>query len=384
MTCILRRSATIFFVAASTIALAPIAISAASPKPATWSVVLAPDPAAQAQLSSVSCISTTWCMTVGSFFPNGGFVQQTLIESWNGTAWSVVPSANAAAPFSDYLSHVSCVSVTFCMAVGWAAASSTPVVPIAEVWNGSSWSLLSVATTSATDSDFPTGVSCASPESCLAVGSINNNNQLAEYWNGTSWTLVAAPSTLSGSLPDLLGASCITATNCEVVGQLIGAGSSTGLTEQWNGTGLTVVSNPSGSASLSGVSCLSSSSCIAVGANFLASGAAPLALSWNGTSWLATSTPGSGWLSDVACLPGHPSLTCTAVGYSVNTTTNVTSNLAEAWNGGAWSIVPTPNVGVYDQLMGVGCGATHTKSYCTGVGLSSTGGTEQDALVLSS
>jgi hypothetical protein len=45
-------------------------------------------------------------------------VPKTLVESWNGTKWSVMPTRNKASN-SNYLNEVSCGRATACNAVGF-------------------------------------------------------------------------------------------------------------------------------------------------------------------------------------------------------------------------------------------------------------------------
>ena len=70
-----------------------------SPPAATgpiWSLITSPN--ANAVVNGVSggvaCVSETNCFAVGSY--NTGLTYQTLIEQWNGSSWSVVPSPNAS------------------------------------------------------------------------------------------------------------------------------------------------------------------------------------------------------------------------------------------------------------------------------------------------
>src|SRR5947207_2707581 len=90
-------------------ATAPIPASAQG---LTWSVVPSPNikPATNNnQLNAVSCVSATGCIAVGEQAgptANGTLVS-ALIESWNGSAWSVVPSPQ---PGNRALYGVSCIS----------------------------------------------------------------------------------------------------------------------------------------------------------------------------------------------------------------------------------------------------------------------------------
>ena len=84
----------------------------------------------QEALEAVDFRRATTCTAVGNWFYLvtyrnifGGEstypVNQTLVELWNGTTWSIVPSAEAAAPWvSSFLYGVSCRPHRGCVAVG--------------------------------------------------------------------------------------------------------------------------------------------------------------------------------------------------------------------------------------------------------------------------
>src|SRR5215471_2266487 len=74
-------------VSATTLALA-------STQPLTWSIVPSPNfrPATHGNdLNAVSCVSATHCIAVGDEFGTPGHSSpgRALIESWNGTRWSM-------------------------------------------------------------------------------------------------------------------------------------------------------------------------------------------------------------------------------------------------------------------------------------------------------
>ena len=66
--------------------------------------------------SDVSCASSRSCMAVGSYIDLG---MTTLVESWNGTKWSIVPSPSNPDSHLAFLNGVSCTSSTSCIAVGF-------------------------------------------------------------------------------------------------------------------------------------------------------------------------------------------------------------------------------------------------------------------------
>jgi hypothetical protein len=64
-----------------------------------------------------------------------------LAWSWDGTAWSVVPSPNRRGTYSN-LNGVSCVSATSCTAAGAYHPSRGGSGTVIESWNGTAWSVL--------------------------------------------------------------------------------------------------------------------------------------------------------------------------------------------------------------------------------------------------
>src|SRR5207248_3737018 len=114
----------------------------------------------------VTCTSASDCWAVG-YYVIPGHGGKTLIEHWNGTAWSIVTSPNGSTTRDNSLSGVTCASVSNCWAVGYYYNGSNPQTLI-EHWNGTAWSI--VTSPNATQNDELSGVSCASASDCWAVG----------------------------------------------------------------------------------------------------------------------------------------------------------------------------------------------------------------------
>jgi hypothetical protein len=75
-------------------------------------IVASPSPVTSGNdLHGVSCKSPTSCQAVG----NAG--TRTLVESWNGSTWSVAASPSPGTQIT-VLSGVSCTSAASCTAVG--------------------------------------------------------------------------------------------------------------------------------------------------------------------------------------------------------------------------------------------------------------------------
>ena len=93
------------------------------------------------RLGGVSCRSATDCTAVGTYSGTSA-AEQTLAEHWDGSNWAVQPTPNPVG-MSAELDAVSCASSTSCTAVGVSITqSSRPHSrPLAEHWDGSSWTI---------------------------------------------------------------------------------------------------------------------------------------------------------------------------------------------------------------------------------------------------
>ena len=347
--------------------LLPAARVAAAP--GTWVIQTSPNaPAAvQSVLFSDSCVSATFCVAVGVGESTGDI---PLIEMWNGSAWSVASTSLGA----EVLDSVSCTSTTFCMAVsgGGPADGFAGPTEMEAVWNGTTWTTVAPAIPAgATVIEGLQGVSCTAPTACTAVGWYAPTGQVSrpvvETWNGATWTAVTSPdpnpSTATG-YSQLNGVSC-TATMCEAVGDQ----NTGGFAEDWNGASWTLQTVPAGTGFLAAVSCPTNSACEAVGQN-LVSPVTALAMGYNGTTWTSQPTPAStinlaeSW--GVTCTTPTD---CVAVGEdSKGGVPGPGNTRIDGWNGATWTPLAHPattgDISGNRGLLGVSC----TTGICTAVG----------------
>jgi hypothetical protein len=306
----------------------------------SWSsqVFSPPTGATSMEFRAVSCVSSTFCEAVGEYTTSAGLIRSLAYE-WNGTTWSIQSSPNQGS-VPTRLDGVSCVSTHFCQAVDFYGA-------MAELWNGTTWTAHSVPIPAGMRSPDLNAVSCASASMCEAGGSFPIG---MESWSGTAWVRQASvlpPGAVNNSLT---GVSCTSPTDCEAVGYVPGL--PVGLEEAWNGTSWTIQTRLASLPMFASVSCPTSTFCEAVGTTSTGTAAAM----WNGTAWVSQSTPGtSATFSSVSC----PSTTfCVAVGPSG----------AIAWNGTSWSGAALPQTGA--AFAGVSC-ASATSCEAVGPGNSS-------------
>jgi hypothetical protein len=355
-------------------ALMATGTAAAAPATASASVI-------SAQLNDVSCTSAHSCMAVGTFLSSKG-AEFTLAETWNGTAWTVVPSPTPnVADGGGELDSVSCPSSTACIAVGFSFTNKVTAAnrPLAESWNGTKWAVVPTPKLAHAGALLD-GVSCTSPSSCMAVGSAGTARDdtkvtLAESWNGTAWKLVSTPPPAAPGDTSLSSVSCTAPASCMAAGYYRSTPKSIPLTlaETWNGTTWRMLTTPTpnSSATLSGVACTAASACLAVGGH-LHKGPnllnATLSEQWNGHTWQVRSSPNP----SAANFAGFDAVSCTgpaacmATGFALGEEGESGITLAESWNGTTWSLLKAPSPGSSsDELLGVSC---TSQSSCLAVG----------------
>jgi len=283
-------------------------------------------------LNGVSCASAANCTAVGDYYRTAAGPQVTLVERWNGTAWRIEPSPGTGR--GSTLDSVSCPSATSCSAVGSLIIG----------WNGVSWKV-----------ELRSGpfvsVSCAAPDSCMAVGVTSGGQPESGYFDGTNWTLEPMPRPAHPAQSITLAAvSCAGPSFCLAVGDYsygVGAMPSPTardktLAERWNGSSWQVIGSVDVASwnQLSAVSCTSPRACTAVGSS--ASGQFTLAERWDGSTWTTQQVPdvnltGYTQLTAVSCSSASA---CMAAG----TYNGGISTIAESWNGAGWQLhlMPSP------------------------------------------
>ncbi len=308
----------------------------------TWVSVTSANASSDNELLGVSCVSTTFCMAVGDESTAGS--DQNLAEQWNGTSWSIdtTPDKDGSTT-ENQLSAVSCASSTFCVAVGFYDASTEfPFInqTLIEQWNGTTWSIVTSPNTSGSVSNSLYAVKCVSSSVCEAVGNAgsgSSSSTLAESFSGSSWSIVASPNGSGATTNTLNGVDCTSATFCVAVGWDAATVEHT-LVEQWNGASWSIVSSPNTSSSIDNlpyaVACSSSTFCMLAGETQNGSTVQTLGALWDGTAWSIVATPNvsgnhTSGLLGVSCV--SPTF-CTASGLDVPLNTG-SDTLIEQWNG---------------------------------------------------
>ena len=245
-------------------------------------------------LRSVSCTSSSNCVAVGYSTDSNGENLNALVEQWNGTAWSIVPGAATGQAF-DELVTVRCLAADDCWAVGDAGPAQQnpnflPIFPSAaggqgviEHWDGTSWSVVPSVTEPSPSGGYLSGLECVDATDCWASGSTTDSSGTAsgilmQHWDGSSWT------DLSTSVPEPTGAtgailssiSCVSSAQCWAVGASGPFGGSGGnnfrpqtFIENWNGSSWSIAPSPNVTtlSFLNSLTCIQAVGCVAVGSS---------------------------------------------------------------------------------------------------------------------
>jgi hypothetical protein len=330
----------------------PVSVTALASRPAT--------------LSAVSCPSATLCVAVGSYLDSSGDPDAgPLVEVSDGSGWTVASTPKVS---GGGLMGVSCPSASECVAVG-AIDSAGSSAPLAERWDGASWSVLRGAAGPGSQGSLD-GVSCSSPTSCMAVGGglmpSGATSDPAELWNGSTWTAEPLPGFMSHgtALPvaSLSGVSCVPSGVCDAVGyhSTYGEQGSEVVTAEWNASAWSDQQEPASTrtnALLLALSCSAATACEAVGSE---------AEGFNGAVWSSQnlSLPAGGSLHGDSC--ASPTA-CVAIGDEAGNSGKANRIFADTFDGTGWTSAPiaTPGSASLSELTGISC-ATDTS--CTAVG----------------
>jgi hypothetical protein len=131
----------------------------------TWSIVptVEPSGADKGELFAVSCTAANSCTAVGDTKVGRWF---TLAERWNGTQWSLQSTPFPSESNIEELNGVSCASAESCTAVGsWENGPAMRAPSLIEKWNGAAWTIAHETAESAL-----VGASCVRQSSCAVVG----------------------------------------------------------------------------------------------------------------------------------------------------------------------------------------------------------------------
>jgi hypothetical protein len=210
----------------------------------SWSIVSSPNPATYNGMYAVAAASATDVWAVGYYYAGQ---QRTLVEHWDGASWSIVPSPNVGSS-ANLLAAITVVpnNQANLWAVGYYYRGDGNPSTLVQRWDGTAWSVVP-SPDGSTRENYLVGVSSTGLNDAWAVGYYNTPNglylSLTEHWDGSSWQVVPSPS-LSSSLTALTAVSTISATDVWAVGTYYGTGAQLTLAQHWDGNSWQVFDTP--------------------------------------------------------------------------------------------------------------------------------------------
>jgi hypothetical protein len=317
----------------------------------SWRIVPSPSPAAGSnELDAVAALARDDVWAVGWQSREVAGRTKTLIEHWNGTAWTVTPSPNVKRD-SNVLLGVAATSPTDVWAVGLHYQPAQTRQTLIEHWDGSRWTIVA-SPSPGTAFSILDAVTAVSVNDVWAVGSVGYVDQtgvrtLIEHWDGQQWTAVPSPSP-AGEIAELRGATTVSATEVWAVGDYSPDGQLTlTLTERWDGTNWTVVPSENRDPIqnyLYGVDAASRGSLWAAGF----AGSSALIEQGNGSSWSVIASPSRGALSSLRGVVALGPANAWVVGFWQDANGDE-HTLTEHWNGRRWVYVDSPDSALPDN-----------------------------------
>ena len=178
-----------------------------------WTAFPLPNVGAQENVLYAVAMPTTGKAWAVGYYVSGKFVQQTLIEHFDGTVWTVVPSPSPGA-LQNILFSVAAITDSDVWAVGAEQDASGLWHTLTEHWDGAGWSVVNAVDAGSSGNQFY-AVKALASDNVYAVGQQAGagfpNQALVENWNGKTWSVVSSPADASASvLP--LGAAATSST----------------------------------------------------------------------------------------------------------------------------------------------------------------------------
>lgn len=215
----------------------------------TWAVIPSPSIGKETNdLHAVAAIAASDVWAAGEYIDLRAGRYQTLLEHWDGRHWSVVPSPSPGAPY-NFLDGIAATGPDDVWAVGHYSLSETsPFQTLIEHWNGVAWSVVSSPNPGA-GHNLLRSIAAFSPSDIWAVGDYADTGPfqtLVEHWNGVTWSVVRSPNAGTGDNTLFAVATDPTSGSLWAVGQYYSdpAGPAQTLIERSDGKHWRVVASP--------------------------------------------------------------------------------------------------------------------------------------------
>src|SRR5438552_418180 len=151
-----------------------------------WSIIANPGTTV-GSLAGVAVVSANDVWAVGTGVT--GDEDSTLTLHWNGAAWSLVPSPNVGPEVDNSLAGVTAIASDNVWAAGTQQPTSlTDPHTLTLHWDGSVWTIVPSANTSQTSGNHLLAGAAVASDDVWATG-FTESVALAEHWDGNKWSV---------------------------------------------------------------------------------------------------------------------------------------------------------------------------------------------------
>ena len=321
-----------------------------------WEIQPSPDPGGESRdsrLFAVSALAPDDVWAAG-YFETDAFRPLYLVEHWNGTAWTVVPTP-IVGDEDNFLYGITALSTDDVWAVGFIMVKQySEAVTLAMHWDGLQWTVIPTPNGGSVHDDL-VAISGNGSNDVWAAGSsfrgsTYSYHTLVEHWNGAEWSIVPSASIGGGggggggtylsaitSSPSAMWSAGYTATNPLHT-----------LVERPSGSRWVHVSSPNipgHNNYLYGISAATDTDAWAAGYEDSPEMPKPNTVieHWDGSAWSIVPSPSpapnGNYLRGIAAVS---STEAWAAGFTIDADL-ATNTLVERWSGTDWTVFPSPN-----------------------------------------
>ena len=280
--------------------------------------------------------------------------RNTLIEHWDGVAWTIVPSPNGPNAV-NFLTRAAAVASGDVWAVGYSRTPGFSGISqtLIEHWNGEIWTVVpSPNPQPPGDYEFSNelfGIAAVNDHDIWAVGQtydFTDGDSLILHWNGEVWSEVDHPHPGLGGV--LYGVTALATDKVWAVGNSYFAGLQQSVVQEWDGQEWTVIPSANVGPFLNtflNIWATTPTDIWAVGYHLAVFGFSEVyqtsMIHFDGQEWTVSVTPNQNQLQQLPL--GRRRAVGSTRGPSGSSTRAPSCDDIPAWEGADWTIVPSPN-----------------------------------------
>jgi hypothetical protein len=346
-------AAWVFGLVAASASAAPETLGSGGAQPAvpaaclaSWSPVAMKPVPSRDLVWGVAGVSASDVWAVGDAVNPSWSSPVAVIEHWNGSSWSLVPTT-IPGTWDSVLSDVAALSATDAWAVGqWWEQGGPGGGSLIVHWDGSAWTVVpNPAPAAASELHSVTAISADDVWAAGFQYAQGRRLTLLLHWDGQQWTQVPSPNPSSGN-NRLWAVAAVDGADVWAAGDAESPSNYQPLAEHWAGAAWDVVPTPTvDGTSLQALEALGPNDVWGVGNR--GPNGDPLALHWDGSNW--TSVPAAALGTNIGAFNGVAALGPLDIWAAGGDRVPLFAH----WDGSSWLSIPTASTGRFQDVLGL-------------------------------